>query len=302
IPEEYQNPEQCGEGTDWAKLLTRSAAEQNYDISISSAKENSSTMVVGGYQQQDGVVINSGTKLFSLRMNQRFDLVDGKREVGINLAPSHRLDHNNRLEDGIQGIVQKTSEASPLFEPYDENGNYTRFVSSPGMVSYINPLARYEMTVDDYKTTRILGNAYINYEFMKGWRINGLTGIDMGKEMRQYFVPSFLNTNNISSGTSSAVENYSYTTELNLDYNGNFGDHHLEGLLGISAQSFRQTSNSVSGQGFASDEIPYLNVAANITGGTSNAASYALLSYLARLNYSYQNKYLLGLSMRRDGS
>lgn len=302
IPEEYQNPEQYGEGTDWFKLLTRSAAQQNYDISISSAKENSSTMVVGGYQQQDGVVINSGTKLFSLRMNQRFDLVDGKLKVGINLAPSHRLDHNNRLEDGIQGIVQKTSEASPLFEPYDENGNYTRFVSSPGMVSYINPLARYEMTVDDYKTTRILGNAYINYEFMKGWRINGLTGIDMGKEMRQYFVPSFLNTNNISSGTSSAVENYSYTTELNLDYNGNFGDHHLEGLLGISAQSFRQTSNSVSGQGFASDEIPYLNVAANITGGTSNAASYALLSYLARLNYSYQNKYLLGLSMRRDGS
>src|SRR5690606_16991118 len=78
--------------------------------------------------------------------------------------------------------------------------------------------------------------------------------------------------------------------------------HHIDGLLGISGQSFRQTSNSVSGQGFASDDIPYLNVAANITGGTSNATGYALLSYLARLNYSYQNKYLVGLSMRRDGS
>lgn len=302
IPEEYQNPEQYGEGTNWFDLLTRTASQQNYDISFSSARENSSTMVVGGYQQQDGVVVNSGTKLFSLRMNQRFDLVDGKLKVGINLAPSHRLDHNNRLDDGIQGIVQKTSEASPMVAPYDENGNYTRFVSSPGMVSYINPLARYELTVDDYKTTRILGNAYVNYAFAEGWQINGLAGIDMGKEMRQYFVPSFLNTNNISSGTSSSVENYSYTTELNLNYDRHFGDHHIDGLLGISGQSFRQTSNSVSGQGFASDDIPYLNVAANITGGTSNATGYALLSYLARLNYSYQNKYLVGLSIRRDGS
>lgn len=302
IPVEYQNPAQYGEGTNWFDLLTRTASQQNYDISISSAKENSSTMVVGGYQQQDGVVVNSGTKLFSLRVNQSFDLVDDKLKLGVNLAPSYRLDHNNRLADGIQGIVQKTAEASPLFAPYDENGNYTRFVSSPGMVSYINPLARYELTVDDYKTTRILGNAYANYEIVDGLKLNGLVGIDMGREFRQYFVPSFLNTNNISSGTSSAVENYSYTSELNLNYERYFGDHHVDAMIGVSGQSFRQVSNSVSGQNFASDDIPYLNVAANITGGSSNAASYALLSYLGRLNYSYKSKYLLSLSMRRDGS
>lgn len=302
IPEEYQNPEQYGDGTNWFNLLTRTAPQHNYDISLSSAKENSSTMVMGGYQDQQGVVVNSGTKLFSLRLNQSYRLMDDKLQVGVNLAPSYRLDHNNRLDDGIQGIVQKTSEASPLFAPYDENGEYTRFVSSPGMVNYINPLARYELTVDDYKTSRLLGNAYINYEFLAGLKLNGLAGVDMGREMRQYFVPSFLNTNNISSGTSSSVENYSYTAELNLSYDRYFGNHHINALLGYSAQSFRQMSNSVSGQNFASDEIPYLNVAANITGGGSNSASYALLSYLGRVNYSYMGKYLLGASFRRDGS
>ncbi|WP_241462393.1 SusC/RagA family TonB-linked outer membrane protein [Sphingobacterium deserti] len=302
IPTEYQNPEQYGEGTNWFKLLTRNAPQQNYDISLSSAKENSSTMVMGGYQQQEGVVVNSGTKLFSLRLNQSYSLVDKKLQVGINLAPSYRLDHNNRLEDGIQGIVQKTSEASPLIAPYDENGEYTRFVSSPGMVNYINPLARYELTVDDYKTSRLLGNAYANYQIVDGLKLNGLAGVDMGREMRQYFVPSFLNTNSISSGTSSSVENYSYTAELNLNYDKYFGDHHVEALLGYSAQSFRQMSNTVSGQNFANDDIPYLNVAANITGGNSNSASYALLSYLGRVNYSYMGKYLFGASFRRDGS
>ncbi|SJN19086.1 TonB family protein / TonB-dependent receptor [Sphingobacterium sp. JB170] len=302
IPEEYQNPEQYGAGTDWFNVLTRTAPQQNYDISISSAREKSSTMVMGGYQQQDGVVVNSGTKLFSLRMNQTFNLVGDKLKIGMNLAPSYRLDHNNRLDDGIQGIVQKASEASPMFDPFDKNGEYTRFVSSPGMVNYINPLARYDLTVDDYKTTRILGNASANYEFVDGLTLNGLAGIDMGKESRQYFAPSFLNTNNISSGTSRAVENYSYTGELNVNYDKYFGDHHIDALVGYSAQAFRQTSNTVSGQNFASDDIPYLNVAANITGGSSNAASYALQSVLARLNYSYKGRYLFGASVRRDGS
>ncbi|MFD1770486.1 SusC/RagA family TonB-linked outer membrane protein [Sphingobacterium suaedae] len=302
IPEEYQNPDQYGEGTNWFKLLTRTAPQHNYDISLSSAKENSTTMVIGGYQHQEGVVVNSGTKLFSIRANQSYRLLDSKLRIGVNLAPSYRLDHNNRLEDGIQGIVQKTSEASPLIAPYDESGAYTRFVSSPGMVSYINPLARYELTVDDYKTSRLLGNAYIDYQVLDGLKVSGLAGVDMGREMRQYFVPSFLNTNNISSGTSSSLENYSYTAELNLNYDKTFGNHHLDALVGYSVQSFRQASNTVSGQNFASDEIPYLNVAANITGGSSNSTSYALLSYLGRINYSYKDRYLVAASVRRDGS
>lgn len=302
IPDEYQNPDQYGVGTDWFSVLTRTAPQQNYDISLSTANEKSSTTVIAGYQDQQGVVVNSGTKLFSLRLNQTYNMVDNKLKLGVNLAPSYRKDHNNRLDDGIQGIVQKASEASPLFSPYQEDGSYTRFVSSPGMVSYINPLARYELTVDDYNTTRILGNAFAEYEIISGLIIKGLAGVDKGKEMRQFFAPSILNTNTIATGISSAVENYSYTAELNASYNKSFGLHNLELLAGYSAQSFQQMSNRVNGQNYTSDDVPYLNAATNITGGTSNSASYALLSTIGRLNYNYDSKYLLGLSIRRDGS
>ncbi len=302
IPVEYQTPEQYGVGTNWFDVLTRTAPQQKYDVSISTANEKASTTVVAGYQDQQGVVVNSGSKLFSLRLNQTYNMVDNKLKLGVNLAPSYRLDHNNRLDDGIQGIVQKASEASPLFSPYQADGSYTRYVNSPGMVNYINPLARYELTVDDYKTTRILGNAFANYEVASGLTINGMAGIDMGKEMRQYFAPAFLNTNNISTGTSSAVENYSYTAELSATYNRSFGNHNLELLAGYSAQSFRQMSNRVVGQDFTGDNVPYLNVANNITGGGSFSASYAMLSTFGRLNYNYAGKYLLGASIRRDGS
>jgi len=302
IPEEYQNPEQYGVGTDWFTLLTQTAPIQNYDLTFTSAGKHSASSVVGGYQNQQGVVVNTGTKLYSLRINQDYTLANDKLKVGFNLAPSYRLDHNNRLADGIQGIVQKTSEASPLIAPFDENGNYVKYVSSPGMVSYINPLARYMEVQDDYITTRILGNAYLNYQIWDGLSFKGLLGVDKGDETRQYFSPALINGDDISTGTSSSVTNYSYTAEANLNYIKRWKAHSLEVLAGYSYQSFRQKSNSVTGRNFSNDDVPYLNVAANITGGSSNATAYGLLSYLGRVNYSYKNRYLLSASMRRDGS
>lgn len=298
----YENPAQYGEGTNWFDVLTQSAPIQNYDLTVATSRENASSVVVAGYQNQKGVVVNSGSQLFSLRLNQDYRFNDDRLKLGFGLAPSYRKDHNNRLEDGIQGIVQKTSEASPLIAPYDEEGNFVKFVHVPGMVTYINPLARYLLQVDDYHTTRILGNAYLHYGLAKGLALKTNVGLDMGMETRQYFSPSLLSTNDISTGTSSSVNNYSYTAEAYLDYRKTFGDHAVEALIGASGQRFDQESNTVSGQDFATDDVPYLSQASVITGGSSNATAYSLLSYIGRLNYNYLGKYLLSFAMRGDGS
>src|SRR5690606_33634432 len=62
----YENPEQYGKGTDWFSLLTQNAPVQNYDLTLATNKENSSSLVVAGYQNQKGVVVNSGSQLFSV--------------------------------------------------------------------------------------------------------------------------------------------------------------------------------------------------------------------------------------------
>ncbi|MFC4209758.1 TonB-dependent receptor plug domain-containing protein [Pedobacter lithocola] len=123
----YDNPEQYGEGTNWFKLLTRSAKIQSYDLSIQTAKEHSSSTVIAGYQEQQGVIINTGTKLFSLRFNQDFSSANNKLKAGFNLAPSYRIDHNNRLAtDGVGGYFERFFEASPLASPYSADGSYNR--------------------------------------------------------------------------------------------------------------------------------------------------------------------------------
>jgi TonB-linked SusC/RagA family outer membrane protein len=300
----YADPSQYGEGTNWFKLLTRAAPIQSYDLTVQTAREKSTSTVIAGYQSQQGVVVNTGTQLFSLRINQDLTLSNNKLKIGFNLAPSYRRDHNNRLTtDGVGGLFERIFESSPLVSPYNADGTYVKNVNSPGMVSYINPLAQLMLNKDDYITTRILGNAYLNYEFLPGLSLKTNAGVDKGAETRNQFTPSTITANSIATGLSSSVDNYSWTAETNLQYTKTIAnDHNIQALVGYSAQKFSQVSNSVSGTGFPNDNIPYLSAATSITAGTSNTTEYSMLSAIGRLDYNYKGKYLLQGAIRRDGS
>ncbi|WP_255547633.1 TonB-dependent receptor [Mucilaginibacter sp. dw_454] len=310
IPAIYQNPSQYGKGTDWFALTTRNAPIQSYDLSILSATEKSSSTVILGYEEQQGVLINNGTKLFSLRFNQDVTLGSHNQlKVGFNLAPSYRLDHNNRLNtDGVGGYYERIFEASPINKPYNDDGTFAVGAYSTGMSAYVNPLALLSQTRDDYITTRILANGYINWEFLPGFSLKTNVGVDKGAETRTQFSPSItLSTSPAapvaSTGISSSVDNYSYTAESYLNYKKTIAtNHHIEALAGYSIQYFDSKSNSISGTGYPTDDIPYLSAATIISAASSSATQYSLLSAIGRLNYDYMGKYLLQGAIRSDGS
>ncbi len=310
IPAEYQGDvTRYGKGTDWHDLLTQTAPIQSYSLSLLSAREKSSSAVIAGYEEQEGVVINTGSKLISLRLNHDMSLANNKVKVGFNLAPSYRMDHNNRLpSDGIEGYYAKILESSPILSPYNEDGSYRIGAFSPGMTSYVNPLARVKESQDDYKTTRILGNAYANYTVLPGLTLKVNLGVDKGAETRNQYLPQVaLNTSpNLSvrsTAISSSVDNYSYTGEAFVNYQKTLMEnHHLEALVGYAVQKFKEENNSISATGFPSDDVRYISAASEITSATSNMTQHSLLSEIGRLNYSYKRKYLLQGSVRRDGS
>ncbi|HEX6430527.1 MAG TPA: SusC/RagA family TonB-linked outer membrane protein, partial [Niastella sp.] len=301
---DYKNPERYGDGVNWFNTLTRKAPIQNYDLLVSSATGKSSSTVLVGYQNQQGVVINTGTKLFSLRYNQDFNLVNNKLKMGFGLAPSYRIDHNIRLTtEGVGGLIEKIVEASPLIAPIDSNGQMPLNVHSAGMVANINPYAQLIGIKDDHKTTRILANAYLNYELLKGLAIKGNLALDKGAETRNRYSPTFLSSTAVATGTSSSVDNYSWTAEATVNYAKTFlNDHHIELLAGYSAQQFEQESNGVNGTNFPSDDVEYLSAATSITSGVSNATAYSLVSTIGRVNYNFRGTYLLSAAVRRDGS
>lgn len=298
----YADPSKYGVGTNWFKALTQAAPIQSYDLTVQTAHEKSSSTVIVGYQSQEGVIVNTGTKLFTLRFNKDFALSD-KLKIGFNLAPSYRLDHNNRLgTDGVGGLFERAFEASPLRPIYNPDGSYYKNTYSAGMVSYINPLSQLELSKDDYITTRILGNAYLNYEFLPGLSLKTNVGVDKGAETQNQFTPSSIITTP-ATGVASSVDNYSWTAESNLQYNKTIAaDHHFQALIGYSAQRFNSVSSSVKGTGFPDDNIPYLSAATSISAGSSSTTAYSLLSTIGRLNYDYKGKYLIQGAFRSDGS
>jgi TonB-linked SusC/RagA family outer membrane protein len=310
VPDLYQNPSQYGQGTNWFKLTTRTAPVQSYNLNIMSAREKSSSAVLFGYEAQDGVLINSGTKLITLRINHDLSIGSmNQLKVGFNLAPSYRMDHNNRINtDGVGGYYERIFEASPIVQPYNADGSYTVGAFSQGMSAYVNPLALLNETKDDYITTRILANGYINYEFIPGFSLKTNVGVDKGAETRNQFSPSITLTSSpgspaASTGLSSSVDNFSYTAESYLNYQKTFAtDHHIEALAGYSIQRYESVSNSVSGTGYPSDDIPYISAASIISAGSSGTTQYSMLSAIGRLNYNYKGKYLLQGAVRQDGS
>lgn len=302
----YQNPERYGKGTDWFDVITRTAPIQRYNFTISNANQKSSSTVTAGYFNQEGVVINTSTQLFSLRYNQDFKFSKDKLKIGFNIAPSYRIDHNNRMEtDGLggQALVERAFEASPLIAPVNEDGTMPLYVNSPGMVSIINPYARLVKTKDDYKTTRVLGNAYLQYDILEGLSIRGNVGVDKGAETHNQFEPSTIVSDGRANALSTSVDNYSWTAETYLRYARTFsGDHSVEATAGYSVQRYDSESNSVSGIDFPTDDVEWINAATNIDAGSSSTTHYAMLSEFARLNYNYKGKYLLSGAIRRDGS
>jgi len=299
----YRNPDSLGVGTDWYHTVTRTAPIQTYTVSLSSGTAKSSTAVILGYSAQEGVVVNTSTQLYSARLNHELRLTDRFR-IGFNVAPSYRLDHNNRMEtDGLDQIFQDVVEASPIIPAVNPDGTMPLFVNSPGMVSTVNPYATMMKTIDDYKTTRVLGNTYINYEFIRGLALRTNLAVDKVNEQRSRFIPSTIVASGVATGLSSSTDNYSWTAEANLQYNKTFlNSHNIEALIGYSAQKFNAESNSVSGTNFPSNDVPYISAATSISAGTSNSSSFSLLSEIARLNYNYKSKYLLSGAVRRDGS
>ncbi|HEY0273605.1 MAG TPA: SusC/RagA family TonB-linked outer membrane protein, partial [Chitinophaga sp.] len=299
----YQHPEQYGEGTNWFKVVTQTAPMQRYNITLLSSREHASSALMAGYQSQDGVLINTGTKLFTARLNNEYSFINNKLKVGFNLAPSYRIDHNNRLTtDGLTGIFLFALEASPLGKPTNPDGSYPYNVNSPGMVTNVNPYAELKTLRNNYYTTRILGNGYASYEIIPGLLLKVNVGADKGAETFSGFSPSILSANGIATGSSTAYDNYSWTAETNLQYSKTFGEHSLEALVGYSGEQYTSFNNAVAGQGFASDDVPYLSAASTITSGATNTSQFSLVSAIGRVNYAYRNRYLLSGAIRQDGS
>ena len=296
--------------TNWQKEIFRQAPMQNHTVTVSGGNENLTFLFSGNYFNQDGIVINNNLKRYTTRF--RVDAKYDKFRFGANMNPSYSDNLVANAEGPWfapnSGLIAIALGNAPIFPVYNPDGTYADSLNTwgYGQTNQLNPVAVANLTKDRIKNTRLLANTYAEYELFDGLSYRLSLATDINNYRRDYYRPSNLPTQavlgpSVSQGFSNTNLYTNWLAENTLTYSKNFGAHKINAVAGYSAQKEIQDRNTLSATNFPTDAVATLN-AGQIASGNSTVQEWSLLSFLARAQYSYDGKYIVSASIRRDGS
>ena len=289
---------QAGNSTDWVGLATRTGFQQQHNLTVSGGTNGTSYYLGGSLLDVKGVAKNDEFKRYSARIN-----LDQQVKSWIELGTNTQLSLTDR--GGIPASFSDAFFMNPLTNAFNPDGSLT-VTPWPEDIFWNNPLQNLLATNDD-KSRRVFTSNYLqlDFPFLKGlsYRFNG--GIDyQGRDEGTYYGRNTLMGEKVQ-GLASTVHttNYDWTAENILRYTRTFGKHSVDLTTLYSAAGNNLDSDELQSQGFPSDVLTYYqaNVGALLT--PSNVVAHSrLISQMARLNYDYDDRYLLTLTARRDGA
>jgi TonB-linked SusC/RagA family outer membrane protein len=290
----------------WYETMYKQAPQMNHTVSISGGREELKGMVSLRYQDQDGIIANTNAKLYDLRANTDFK-VSSKIKLGLDL----NFRNKSTLEPvNITNIFLRMMQNSIWTVPKFPDGTYG--IGPQGN----NPLLFAEMgglsrTSTDYGVGNLKGEWEIirglKFSTQVGGRISLTAGKDFANsyEIRDYYNPSVIRrTVAMNSLTETRNTFREFTINNLLNYTRSFGEHALIALVGYSQIENKVTSLRAFRQGFYNNDIQSIGQGANDASKDNSGGEsvWGLRSYFSRVNYSFENKYLVELNGRYDGS
>lgn len=315
----FSNPDTLP-NTDWQSLIFRSAPVSNLQMGVSGGSPGVNTTryaVSGGVFQQQGVVINSAFKRISLRGNLDQD-IGARGRISTNVTVS-RVNSNSVPTDGSlnggAGAVGAAIDYLPILPVRQPNGNYTlQGSNSPSPLltptAIPNPVSMANDVTDKLGDTRVLANAFGEYQLMDGLKAHVSLGSDLSERTRDTYYPQ---TTLMGAPPENGYAKRGQTqltdwlNENTLTYDHSFGTFQaLDAVAGYSRQQDDLQNSTIQNSNFISDIDVFENIGAGTqTGGpiaTSGHTRWTLASYLGRLNYTLANRYLFTVTGREDGS
>jgi len=286
--------------TDWQQLTTNdNALTQNYQLTISGGYEKTTFLTSFNYYNQEGVIKATDMKKYAFRTNIDHKISD-TIDMGLSLTMT-RVD-NNRVGNSV---LSSRLTTPPNIAVKDEDSNYT-FSDNNGVITFDNPVAIIKDKVDWNTTYRTLDNAFVEWNIIKGLKFKSSFGIDINYATNKYYNPRTVYSGSQKGGQAEKTANNTYTwiNENILTYTNTWGIHSFTGLIGYTQQTSTYDGFNAGSYGFLNDNLEMNNLASGTTytAPESGVSKWALNSYLARINYTLNNKYLFTASIRADGS
>jgi TonB-linked SusC/RagA family outer membrane protein len=289
--------------TDWLRAITQTAPIRNYEFSMRGGNEKTRFFTSAGYFDQTGIVIENYYKRFNYRLNLDHNVSD-KFIIGANISATYSKNRRSFNDDTYTGVVTNALGASPFMPVYESDGSYSKFENYESSWLSDNPVKSAKEIRAFTTGNRFLGTAYGEYSFAKNLKFKTSFSTDVAFSFDNQFKSALTSDAAAVSGEAheAAFRNLTWLNENILTYNTTVGKNNWSLLGGITEQRTQIERSSATGQGFPPGGLERISSAATISAATSTGSSFALLSFLGRVNYDYAGRYLLTATLRADGS
>ena len=290
-----------GRSTDYPAGLLRTGNIQSHQIGVSGGSDKTTFFVSANYFKDVGIIYNQDFTRYTFRINLDHAITN-KIKIGTSTLFT-RSDRNGENFNPIGGALAE----NPLGKPYDDEGNLIFLPTTDGLRT--NPFAEIApgAQLDETRRFRAFTSFYGSWDIVKGLNYRVVFGPDLNVRRSGRFTGSQTNARRGGPPTGSVDDrfNFNYTLENILTYTKTFNQVHnlnVTALQSFQQDRFEQTTISVQDIPAPSQLYHRLGDAAQITGANTNLVEWSLLSYMARVNYTYKEKFLLTGTIRADGS
>lgn len=287
--------------TDWQDAIFRTAPLQNYELSASGGSDKTQYYTSLGYYNQEGIILNSGFKRLSGRVNLDYQQ-SKKLRFSTKLNLTRAINNRVQEENSKEGSTKNGILTPPNIPIYNADGSYA---FDRVNTARENPVAMLRLPVNNAETFRVLGSVSADYQITDGLSFKTSWGADMSYIDETFFMPpvgvrSFAAMGGM--GAARSTKDQLWVNENTLTFDRTFGDHSLNLLGGVSFQESRYSFVEARRNNFASNDIALISAGGTLSGANATVQEWAIASFFARANYAYKSRYLLTANFRTDGS
>lgn len=297
---EWANPSELGAGTDWMDELLRTGVMQNYTVSYSGGNEKSHYYVSGGFLDQSGIVKSVNYRRFTFQSNSDAQVLKWlKFSNNITFSADTKKSGSYNIGDALKAL--------PIYPVKNEDGSWSGpDGNSEWYGSTRNPIGPTEQNKSQTDGYNFLANLTAELTFTKWLKFKSTFGYDAKFWFIDNFTPKYNWKPTPTEETSrykSDNKSFTYLWDNYFLFDHTFAEKHRVGLMaGMSAQWNTNDYLNAQKNVFMFDNVHEMDNGEEMYAIGGNETEWALLSYMARVNYSYEDRYLLTATIRRDGS
>ena len=297
---EWANPSELGAGTDWMDELLRTGVMQNYTVSYSGGNEKSHYYVSGGFLDQSGIVKSVNYRRFTFQSNSDAQVLKWlKFSNNITFSADTKKSGSYNIGDALKAL--------PIYPVKNEDGSWSGpDGNSEWYGSTRNPIGPTELNKSQTDGYNFLANLTAELTFTKWLKFKSTFGYDAKFWFIDNFTPKYNwkpTPTEEASRYKSDNKSFTYLWDNYFLFDHTFAEKHRVGLMaGMSAQWNTNDYLNAQKNVFMFDNVHEMDNGEEMYAIGGNETEWALLSYMARVNYSYEDRYLLTATIRRDGS